>query len=338
MDINRILNKLWVGLSHKRFATLVLILLAAVQIIAFALPQIPASSDQSVIYNRWLAQLRPRLGDATRPLASLGLLTIRASYLMRVTLGLLALLVAANFDRMREEWPNGSWSAECVGRLALSVGGLLVVLGWAGQMLWGWQEPEIIAWPDTPIVVPERELTLSQPIGPVGVWSGGRYGLYTLLRGQRTGLEVQAADVDGEPVMLLPSVDEAPQATLRLAFTTQEPEAFFAAQTVGLVFRMVQFSDAIQVQIYRSASGELLVETQLEPDEPLVTLQLDEVEVSITRTLLPRYEIVYNPGALPEGLGMVALVVGVVACAGPRCSQREIEDQGPDSTEEVDEE
>ncbi len=332
MEINRILNELWAGLSHRRFAALVLILLSVVQITAFTLPQIPVSADQTAAYNRWLAELRPTLGDATRPLASLGLLTIRASYLTRVTLGLLALLVAANLDRMREGWSHWAWSAERIGRLTLAVGGILVILGWTGQMLWGWREPEIIAWPDTSIVVPERALTLEQPTGPMGVWQG-RYGLYTVPRGKRVGLEVQATDVDGEPVMLLPSVDEAPQAMLRIAFTTQEPEAFFAAQASGLVFRMVQFSDAIQVQVYRSASGELLAETQLEPDETIVVLQIDAVEVAITRTLLPRYEIVYNPGALPEGLGMAALGVGVVACARSRCAQEEGEDGGPDSAE-----
>jgi hypothetical protein len=193
-------------------------------------------------------------------------------------------------------------------RLLILVGGLLVLGGWGGQLLWGWREPSVIAWPGAEISLPQRDLVTRQPSGPLGVWSGG-YGVYVLPRGERTGLEVEAQRSEGAPLLLLPSVDESPQSQLRLAFTVEQPERFFAIQEAGLIVRLNQIDDAIQAQVYRSASGELLTDAQLTDAETTTVLPINGTEIHLTPVLLPVYDVVYNPGAAVEALGLLLLVV-----------------------------
>ena len=311
MRIRHILDQLWARLGGRRLALLALIMLVLIQIVALALPQIPVSPRQSTSYNRWLAELRPQLGLATRPLASLGLLTIRSSTLLRLVLACLGLISAAHLDLLREAWRVRPWSRTQTGRLLACIGGVLIIGGWTWQMLGGWREPEVVAWPDAQIVVTGRDMAIAQPSGPVGVWSGG-YGRYVIAKGKRVGLEIQALDAEGEALPLLPAVNEAPVDTLRLTFTTQEPEAFFAIPEAELVFRLNQVAEGIQVQAYRSASGELLTEMLLQGGDATAVLQLSAADVSIAQTLLPRYEVVYNPGAVFEGLGIALLAMGVI--------------------------
>ncbi len=309
METREIIGKLWAVLRHPRTAALALVLLIVIQLLALALPQIPVTAADGAVYSRWLAVLRPTLGEQTRLLASLGLLTIRSSYLLRLTLCLIGLLIFANLDALRDTWREKPWSLREFGPLAFAVGGILVIGGWAGHMLWGWQEPEVIAWPGSDIAVADYGLSVAQPSGPLGLWKGG-YGLYILRRGQRTGLEVRATDARGQPLLLLPSVNQDAQETLRLAFTAQEPEAFFALQEAGLIFRLNQLQGAIQVQVYRSASGELLTETALQGSESPLVLQVDGNEIVLSPILLPHYTVVQNPGALFEGLGMGLMAAG----------------------------
>ncbi len=337
MRIWRILDQLWWQLGGRRLGLLVLIVLMLLQGIALTLPQIPVSSEQTVAFSRWLAELRPQLGGTTRTLASLGLLTVRSSYLQRLVLGLLGLIVAATLDRLREDWHTMPWSAARTGRLLICLGGLLVIGGWAGQMLGGWRESEVIAWPGTQIVLPARNLAIDQPSGSFGLWPGG-YGRYVVTRGERIGLEVSAVDDEGGTLLLLPSVHEEPLTALRLALTTQEPEAFFAIQEAELIFRINQVEQAIQIQAYRSASGELLTETVLQDGSPTAVLQLGQAEVSIGQTLLPRYEVIYNPGAAFEALGMALLAAGVIlrlVVHNPEGEAHENEPTDPQSADRV---
>ncbi len=58
-----------------------------------------------------------------------------------------------------------------------------------------------------------------------------------------------------------------PLEMLRLTFTTQQPEAFFAITEAELISWLNQVGEGIQVQAYRSASGELLTETLVKPGD-----------------------------------------------------------------------
>ncbi|MGC9468025.1 MAG: hypothetical protein ACP5HS_05500 [Anaerolineae bacterium] len=332
MQVRQAIDRVWKALAQRSATLLALALLVLILGITLALPQIPVPASETTSFNRWLAEVRPRLGDQTRLVASLGLLTIRTSLIMRLALGYLGLLVAVNADSLREKWDKRPWTLpHQIAHALLCVGALLIIGGWATQMLWGWREPDVITWPGEEIVVAQRDLSLDQPPGPLGFWQE-RYGLYIIPRGQRTGLEIRASDED-TTLLLLPSVNEQPQETLRLALTTQEPEAFFAIQEAELIFRLNQIEDIIQVQAYRSASGELLAEAQLDNEEVQRVLTIHDVEVTITQTLLPRYEVVYNPGAFFEGLGMMAFAAGAFARFGADPSEDEDEsapDAGPE--------
>jgi hypothetical protein len=315
MRIRQLINQGWEGLSSPRLALAALLLLITTQVLAFALPQLPVAADQSALFSRWLAEYRPQLGQMTQPLATLGLLTIRTSLALRLTLALIALIVAAQLDRLLSIRQDRAWTPRRTVQLLLSFGGLLIIGGWAGQMLAGWRDPEIIVWPDEDIVVAARtssgasRLTLPQPTGPLGLWYGG-YGHYVIRRGQRTGLEVEAVDDNGQAVPLLRAVDEESETLVRLTFTTSEPEAFFAIQAAELIFRLNQIQDSVQVQAYRSASGELLTEILLHETDTVAHLQLNGIRVDLTQAFLPRYEVIYNPGAAPEALGMILFGVG----------------------------
>jgi hypothetical protein len=330
MQTERLINRVWRSFSHRKLALLILILIIATQIIAFALPQVPVPPSESAVFNRWLAEFRTVLGTRTKAMASLGLLTIRSSYFLRLTLGLLALAVVAHIDRLRvaassseaemqepseslddrreAEIPRGIMLA----RGLLALGGLLIIVGWAGQMLWGWREPRVTAWPGASIQLPDRGLTLPQPSGFIGVWQG-RYGLYTLARGQQSGLEVQAFDEDGDRLVLLPSVEKEPRDVLQIALARHEPEAFFAVPDAELIFRLNQLEDRIEAQAFRSASGELLAEIQILDGSPQAALQINDVEIEFTTVLLPRYEVIYNPTAIVEALGLLLFAGGTIA-------------------------
>lgn len=310
MQIRQIADRLWGGLGHRKTALLVLIALSLIQITTLLLPQIPVSTAQSVAYSRWLAELRPRLGEKTRVLAALGLLTLRSSTWMRLTLGMVGLLSVVNLEALRRDHSMHTPKAARIEQLLLGVGGLMIIGGWAGQMLWGWQEPDVTAWPTTEIVVPQRALTIPQPRGPIGLWQS-KVGLYVIPRGQRMGLEVYA-DQEGRSLPLLPSVDDEPQETLHVSFSAQKPEAFFAIQDANLIFRLVQLGDIVQAQAYRSPSGALVAEAELGKTTDSEVLQLNGATVTLTPVLLPRYAVTYNPGALFEGVGIALFAAGVV--------------------------
>ena len=328
MRIERVINKVWRGLGDRRPAFLILVLLFIIQVIAFTLPQIPVPSGETAVFNRWLAEFRTVLGDQTRLLASLGLLTIRSSYLQRLTLSLLSLIVVANIDRLwavtstpdeanadssvDKPQTNADRKPRQVGRLLLILGGLLIIVGWAGQMLWGWREPRVTAWPESSINLSDRGLTVSQPEGPIGIWNE-KYGLYVIPRGQQSGFEVRVFGEDGSQIPLLPSVGEEPKETLQLTLARQEPEAYFAVPDAELIFRLNRFDDLVEVQAYRSASGELLAETQLREENPQTVLAVNEVDVEFTTVLLPQYEVIYNPTAVIEALGFPLFAGGTIA-------------------------
>jgi hypothetical protein len=310
MQVRRIANQLWAGLASPGTALLIFIALSLIQITALALPQIPVPASQSTAYSRWLAEFRPRLGAQTGLLASLGLLTVRSSFVMRVMLGFLGLLVAANLDSWREAAQNGAPRSSRTRYGLLILGGLLVIGGWTAQMLWGWQEPGAIAWPGSSIALPQHTITLEQPDGPIGIWRG-KVGLYMLSREKHTGLQINATRA-GAPMVLLRSVNQSPEEILHLILTPQEPEAFFATEEAALIFRLVRMPDEIQVQAYRSPSGEIVAETVLDGSDDPRILKVGDAQVTLTPVALPSYEIIYNPGAVFEVLGMVFLAAGTV--------------------------
>ena len=320
MRVQRILNQMWRWLSADRRLTEALIALLIIQALVMFLPQAPVSISTSPVYARWLAGLRPTLKTWTRPLATVGLFTLRTSLWVRVLLAWLALIVAARFDDLLEHWREWSRSRRWLQVLAC-VAGVFIIAGWGMQTLWGWKQSDVIAWPATSIAIPERGLTLpardSVSQGRFIPLPTGQYGLYFVPKGSSVGLVVQASDAQGQVLPLSPTARDEPQAELRLALTVETPEVYFALPQIGYVFRFSRLQETdgpIQAQVYRSADGELLVETTLQDEELLgnYVLFVDDVRLEVQRYALPRFEAVYNPGAPLESVGMLALLVGIL--------------------------
>ncbi|MGC9395459.1 MAG: hypothetical protein ACP5J4_11450 [Anaerolineae bacterium] len=311
---------MWRWLSEDRRLAEALIALLIIQAIVLFLPQAPVSISTSPVYARWLAGLRPTFKTWATPLATVGLFTLRTSLWMRVLLAWLALIIAVRFADLLEHWREWSHSRRWL-RVLACVAGVFIITGWGMQTLWGWKQSDVIAWPETPIAISERGLTLparddvSQ--GRFIPLPTGQYGLYFVPKGSSVGLVVQASDAQGHVLPLSPTARDEPQDELRLALTVETPEAYFALPRVGYVFRLSRLhktDGSIQAQVYRSADGELLVETTLQDEELLgdYVLFADDVRLEVQRYALPRFEAVYNPGALFEGVGMLALLVAVL--------------------------
>ncbi len=315
MRARQILNQVWQWLGADRRLVEALIVLLIIQAIVLFLPQAPVSISTSPVYARWLAGLRPTLKTWTAPLATAGLLTVRTSLWMRILLAWLALIVAVHCADLPEQWKESTRSRHWLQVLAC-VAGVFIIAGWAAQMVWGWKQSDVIVWPAASITIPERGLTLparedvsSNRFLPLLT---GRYGLYFVPKGSSVGLVARALDGQGQILPLLPSVRDEPQDALRLALTVEAPEAYFALPQVGYVFRISRLREAeapIQVQVYRSADGELLVETALQDDGVLFAA---DVRLELQRDALPSFEAVYNPGAPVEAVGMLALLVAVL--------------------------
>ena len=150
MRARRTIEKVWNWLGEDRRAVEILTMLLLVQLTTLLLPQSPVPATQTATFTQWVAQLLPSLGSWLRPLTFLGLLTIRSSVLFRAILALLGLLAAVRIDTLWESWRRMRIAARNA-LLLFCIGSILVISGWAMQMLWGWAVPEIVNWPGTPI-------------------------------------------------------------------------------------------------------------------------------------------------------------------------------------------
>jgi hypothetical protein len=304
-------DRVWQWLNEERRLFEILVALLIIELIVYLLPQAPVSPSDGPALFRWLAELRPSLGPWVKPLSTLRLLSIHSSFWMRGLLTLLGLAIAVRVGTLREMWsslpPQRRWLHG-----SICAAGLLVIAGWGTQMLWGWKESEVIAWPQQEISISARGISLPPQTGRFHLWSG-KYGLYLIPKGESIGLEIQAVDEQGQTLPLEVSTRSEPQGKLLIAFTAQTSDAYFALSKAGYIFRVSQQEGAtvpqIRVQAYRFASGELLTETVLDDDGALF---VDGLHLQIDIATLPRFEAVYNPGALPEALGVLLLAVGAV--------------------------
>lgn len=291
----------WLG-AEKRLWELISAFLI-LYLLVLVIPQSPVPATAELPFTRWLVELRPPLKVWRPLLAALGLFTVRTALWMRGALAALGLVTLVRLTNLVERWTDGTrgqrWRHICI-----VAGSLLFIGGWGAYMLWGWSEPDLIAWPQSPLAMAERGIVLSEPVHP---FLTRRYGLYLAPQGQAPGLEVRAFDAQESspaPLTLSRTVRSTPEEVLRLTFSPQSPEAYFTIPTTDLIFRISQATDAddprLQLQAYRSASGELVTEEQFNTDQDL---KIDTVQVQIQYILLPRLTAIYNPGALFQLLG-----------------------------------
>ncbi|TFG71861.1 MAG: hypothetical protein E4H27_03745 [Anaerolineales bacterium] len=315
MLARRTIEKVWNWLGEDRRAVEILTMLLLVQLTTLLLPQSPVPATQTAAFTQWVAQLLPALGILLRPLTFLGLLNIRSSVLFRVILALVGLLAAVRIDTLWESWRRMQTTARNA-LLLFCAGSILVLSGWMMQILFGWAEPELVTWPGAPITIAEYNLSLApKPPGSL-LWTE-KYGIYLIRTGWAVGLDITAADEEGQPLAMLRSSKDALHQELQVILTGTPPEAFFLIPETELVYRLHQLEDKfnapVNAQVYRSASGELLAEVTLKDGENLV---VETTNIAVIRAQLPRYRILYNPGAPLEGLGVILLLACVFLQAG----------------------
>lgn len=296
MRIRQLLDGAWRWLSSPPLLLGTLALLALVSLLALLLPQSPVSPANEAAFLRWLAEVRPSLGPWTRPLADLGLLSLRTSWWFRLPLALLVLIMAVRVARLREREDDGSALRERLPRVGVVVGALFLLLGWFLQLRWGWMESGVVLWRDEPLTLSERALTLAPRASRMAAQRHG-YGLYTLRERDALGLEIEAQDEAGEALALQTSLRSELQERLRLVLTQQRPDGYFTIADFGLVFRATLQErppdPVIQVQVYQSSSGTLLTETLVHGSGSLYT---EGLHLSLESTPLPQLRVVYNPG------------------------------------------
>ncbi|MDF1513494.1 MAG: hypothetical protein P1S60_06765 [Anaerolineae bacterium] len=311
MQARRALDKIWSWLGEDRREVEILIVLLIFQLVILLLPQSPVQTNQTAAFTQWIAQLRPTLGSWLRPLRFLGLLNVRDAIIFRAALACLSVLVVVRVDMLRANWQEMQQLGRSAG-LLFCIGGVLVITGWAIHLLWGWAIPEITVWPEMPIVVSERNLSLSPKPSRRLIWSE-IYGVVLIRTGWSVGLEITAADEQGQPLVMLRSSKDEPQEKLKVILTGTPPEAFFLTPRTELVYRLHQVEDRynapVYAQVYRSASGKLLAEVLLDEHKPLM---VETTHVTVQRLQLPSYRIIYNPGAPIEGVGLVLLMGSII--------------------------
>ena len=311
MRARRAIEKVWSWLGGDRREVEILTVLLLIQLTTLLLPQSPVPATQSAVFTQWIAQLRPTFGSWTHLLSTLGLLTIRSSMLFRAILACLSLLVAVRIDALRESWHRIK-STQRNATLLFCFGSILILSGWAMQMLWGWAVPEVVNWPNNPIVLTEQNLTLS-PMPPRRLLWSEEYGVYLIRTGWTVGLDITATDEEGQSLSMLRSSKDELHQDLQITLTGIPPEAFFLTPETELVYRLHQLETKtnapIFIQVYRSASGDLLAEVPLENSKVLV---VETTHISVERIQLPRYRVVSNPGAPIEAVGLVLLGISII--------------------------
>lgn len=301
-------ERTWQGLNSNALLLGILIALLGVFSLTFLFPQAPVPPSDAAAFTRWLVEIRPLLGNWEKPLTVLGLLSLRHSLWIQVPLALLALSLAVRWISLAEGW-RGLSRRQRGARLLVGIGGVAILLGWGAQTRWGWIEPNVIAWQDEAITVPDWGVTLSATAGS-RTWLTDRYGVYLLPERWATGVAVQVLDQQGRVLSLVPSTRGAPQERFRFALTPQAPEAYFAAPAAGLIFRL-ELSPAaegkLMVQGFRSATGEAVKTVVLQGDE---IVPLDGVRLVVTYLPLRHLRVIYNPGAVPQAVGLLILALG----------------------------
>jgi len=307
MQAQVLLTWVWEWLSaDKRLGQLILVILIP-YLLMLVLPQAPVAVNDTAAFSRWLAELRPTLGASTKSLAALGWLTMRTSIWLRGLLIFLALVSVVRAINLTTHWAT----LTPIHRRQLSLiclGGGLFISGWSMHTLWGWAESDIIVWPDNDIIISERDVVLA-PSQKLPLLTS-TFGLYLFPQGNRQALTVQSQDIQDTPRMLSRAVHSTPEPVLHFAFTNQNPEAYFTVLDTDLIFRVVQLPDAVQtalqLQVYRSASGELLNDIIFDETQNIL---VDDIYLTLNYATLPRFKAIYNPGAPLQLLGGSLFIV-----------------------------
>jgi len=301
-------EKIWTWLNSKTLLLGTLTSLLIISLLTLLLPQSPVPPTDEAAFSRWLAKIRPTLGQWTSPLVTLQWLSLKTSLWQRIPLALLTLAMAARTAQLAATWQQRS-TIERARQALICIGALFLLTGWGIHVRWGWAISDITAWPDETITLPERDLTLPPTNGETQVALHG-YGYYLTREQSAIGLQAQAWNDQDVSIPLLTSTHGEPQEKLRLILNEQKPDAYFAIPSADLIFR-ANFQHAspnptLLVQIYRSPSGELITETLINGSSG--SLFTEDLRLQLESISIPQLRVTYNPGAPLTVAGWAALL------------------------------
>ena len=212
-----------------------------------------------------------------------------------------------------DRWP---W-ADLLPTLA-HAGGLLLLAGLLVTHLWGWQLEGVIAQSGGLTGLPggEKWVALSDDDRSVTHSPGIR----TFVEERGPGVRISATDGDGRPLPLQQTLESARATDLTVALA-EDPylatrEAHIAIPEAQLVVRLipqpnldVEAEGPVLVQVYRSPSGELAVETVMEGEAELT---VGDATLALTSSPYVRLTATYNPGLWPTAVGLLFLAGGLL--------------------------
>jgi len=292
--------------------------------------------------------------EATRtPLQAIGAFHVADSLGFRLLLAVLALaLLARLVDCVEKLWHGWREYASLegkrhanrlpwgeIGSVAIYLGGLMVLVGATITNREGWQTGPLPVAPGESIPLSENDdLTLRLEsldrdgrhgsgelwrgeekrlsVGDLAVGqplAGGSVGVY--LVGSGSGLRVQAAWNDGQPLQLVSGSDATPKEQPVIAFTEEEPRHLVGIPEANLVLLLTmpqpeQKSTRPQVQIFEEGSGEFVLEQEISA-ETIIPVG----DVTLTMTTLPfaQVQVVHDRGALLSQVGVIGLIAGAAS-------------------------
>jgi cytochrome c biogenesis protein ResB len=205
-----------------------------------------------------------------------------------------------------DRWP---W-ADLFPLLAHS-GGLLLLIGLLVTHLWGWRTEGLIVQSGQRLALPGTETWIRWDDSTHGVTHSP--GIRAIIEDQVPGIQIRADDGTGQPLSLRQTSDTEPAAQLTVALVEDQ---FFAIPEAQLIVRLAPLPDhAVEahspalIQIYRSPSGRLATEIQVEEE---TELSVDDVALEFTPVPYARLTVISNPGIWPTSAGLVVLTAGLL--------------------------
>jgi hypothetical protein len=137
-------------------------------------------------------------------------------------------------------------------------------------------------------------------------------GLTITLDGTGPAIRASATLSDGQPIRLQSSAASAPTNDLLLLLTQDEPDRYFAVPDAELVVRLsrgTQTPDRVHAQIYRSRTGTLLFDDAISPNGQI---KIENVNLALAAEPYATIRAVRDPGKLILLIGMTILALGLM--------------------------
>jgi len=324
----------WNSVGADLTLAALLIAIAAALAVSAMVPQIPGGD--AITRARTLSSLHVRYGSLARVFESLGLLSIRQSWALRVLVGLAtSCIVFRAIDLVWRFLASGeippeshstsststSWLWTQTGGDAIAlgshVGAILIVVGLAISQVWGWEVTAVAPRGDGRIALPGQDAWVAYD-------DEGRVTTSPGLRVRDAefgpGARVRAIGPDGHLLRLRQGRDASPTTELSLALTLDPDlatrDALFTVPQANLIIRVAPLdgaagtvTDQLLVQAYRSPSGELAAEARVRGSADVrvgdVTIKMDSVPYAMLTAG-------YSPGQLPTVAGVIIVLGAIV--------------------------